>query len=169
MTNEILTGLEYSEQEGALSYKGVRYLLIRPETVMGVFRALAVELPKEAGEIFYMGGFAGGKLSAEKYREVFGLSDREIVEFMMRMGGQLGWGRFELMSLDADKKNLQVAVHNSPYAQGHGPSELPVCHFIRGVLAGLAEGVFGGPVESRETSCLAVNPGPCRFQIGREG
>ena len=166
--NEVLEGMEYEEESGALTYKGVRYLLIRPETVMEMYKALAEEFPEEAAESFYKGGFAGGSFSAKRYQELFGLSGKEAIDFMLKMGGQLGWGRFELISFQPEEGELKVAVHNSAYAQAHGPSDRPVCHFIRGVLAGLAEGVFARPVVAEETTCLAVGIGPCIFEVRTE-
>jgi hypothetical protein len=38
--NSILNELVYDQASGALRYKGVRYLLIRPETISGFQKAM---------------------------------------------------------------------------------------------------------------------------------
>lgn len=165
MANEILAALEYDPGAGALSFKGVRYLLVRPETIMGLYRAISIDSPDKAGDLFFRAGFVGGRLSAQKYKEVFSLGDQALVEYMARMGGQLGWGRFDLVSLDLERKELEVAVYNSPFASAHGPSAVPVCHFIRGVLAGVGEEIFQSRVDSSEKTCMAIGGSNCRFQV----
>ena len=164
--NEILTELTYASEEGALRYKGVRYLLIRPETLISLQKALEdkIGLP-EAAELLYAGGFTGGQLSGRKYKQTFGLSDRQAVEFMCRMGGQIGWGHFHLLEMDSARRRLVVEVGASPFAEAYGPGESGVCHLIRGVLGGLGSGIFGRLVEARETQCLALGDGACHFEV----
>lgn len=171
--NAILSELTYQTSEGALRFHDVRYLLIRPETLASIQGALDAEIGTErAGEILYAGGFTGGKLSGRKYKESFGLSDREAVEFMCRMGGEIGWGHFRLVELDAKAQRLVVEVESSPFAEAYRQaatvgqrSPAGICHLIRGVLGGLAEGIFGVPIHARETRCLANRNPYCQFEI----
>ncbi len=167
MEETILEAMRHFPEEGALRFKDVRYLLIRPETLAAFQRALEDEVgPGAAGRILYPGGYTGGRLSGQKYKQVFGLSDREAVEFMCRMGGEIGWGAFRLHALEEDEKRLEVDVHNSPFAAAYeGEASSGVCHLIRGVLAGLGAGVFGVDVEARETRCLALGDDVCRFKV----
>lgn len=164
--NDILAQLAYHTEEGALRYHQVRYLLIRPETLIAFQKALEARLgPQEAGELLYAGGFTGGQLSGQKYKQEFGLSDQEAVEFMCRMGGQIGWGHFRMLEMDADSRRLVVAVAASPFAEAYGRSTTGVCHLIRGVLGGLGAGIFGAAVEAREVQCLAKGDARCRFEL----
>jgi predicted hydrocarbon binding protein len=171
--NAILSELTYQTNEGALRFEGVRYLLIRPETLASVQGVLEAEIGAEgAGEILYAGGFTGGRLSGRKYKESFGLSDREAVEFMCRMGGEIGWGHFRLVELDAQAQRLVVAVESSPFAEAYNQagnngqrSPAGICHLIRGVLGGLGEGIFGVPVHALETQCLANRKPYCQFEV----
>lgn len=163
--NTILQGLIFDATAGHLAFKDVRYLLIRPETLAAFQKAVEAELGARAGELLYQGGFTGGSLSARRYREVFGYSDREIVDFMCRMGGEIGWGRFELKTLDAARGELVVEVARSPFAEAYGPATVGVCHLIRGVLGGLGAGIFGKPVHAEEVLCLAKGDAVCKFVI----
>jgi len=166
--NSVLSELTYSAERGALEFKGVRYLLIRPETLRSLQEASAGELgaPKSA-DMLFAGGFTGGKLSGQRYKQALGLTSAEAAEFMCRMGGEIGWGRFRLVELDEARIRLVVEVEHSPFAAGYDePTQAGVCHLTRGVLSGLAAGLFGVEVESTEVQCLAKGDPLCRFDIG---
>ncbi len=165
MKNEIIEGLEFNQEIGELSFKGVRYMLIRPETIIG-FQKRAEELfGEKSNDLFYQSGLEAGKLSTVKYRDVFHLSNEESINFMAKMGREIGWGRFALLELDLPRKKMIFDVFNSPYAGAYGKSEKPVCHFTRGVLAGKAEVIFDHLVKSVEVQCQAKGDENCRFII----
>jgi len=165
MENEILKEIQFAPEKGGLYYKEVRYLLIRPETLIALQKGIDKELGDRASTLLFQSGFQGGSLSSKKYREVFQISDREIVKFMVEMGPQIGWGRFELEEFDPAQKRLVVRVHHSPFAEAYGPSSSPVCHLIRGVLSGTASVVFGKEIEGQESACVAKGDAFCRFEI----
>ena len=165
MNNEILKELNFDQEKGGLFYKEVRYLLIRPETLVAFQKAIEKELCGKSNEILFESGFVGGALSSKRYREVFSYSDEEVVHFMMNMGSQIGWGRFELEKFDPDQKRLIVRVFHSPFAEAYGKSSSEVCHFIRGVITGMASSIFQKTLISKELSCLSKGDLFCRFEI----
>lgn len=165
MKNSILDELEFDAERGALLYKGVRYLLIRPETLHAFYQEVEEKIGEYAHAAMHRGGFTGGTLSAKKYREEFGLDARQSVEFMARMGTEIGWGKIEIARLDLDARVLEITVACSPFALAHGPSKLGVCHLIRGVFAGLASDIFECEVISREVKCRAMGDGQCRVVV----
>ncbi len=173
MTNEIVDNLDYAADGGALLYHGVRYMLIRPETVDEIQKALIEEVGAErAGQIFYRAGHKGGSLSAAHFRQELSLQPEEIVRFMAKMGGQLGWGRLEINTLDPNTGQLEMDLYHSVFAENYGEAEMPVCHMIRGVFAGTWCGAINQDVNGLETRCRAVDgPGPCSFIFSpaREG
>ena len=169
MGNEILDNLKY--ETGRLTFKDVRYMLIRPDTVVDFQKAVEEMIgPEKCAEAMMAGGYTGGSRSSKRYKEVFNYTDQEIVAFMCRMGGEIGWGRFSLIELDGANKRLVIEVEGSPFAEAYvrdqpSASQFPVCHMIRGVLAGMAAGIFGGQVVSEETACVAKGDPVCRFII----
>ena len=163
--NPFLKELIYDQSAGSLRYKGVRYLLIRPETIVGIQKAIIDNCGHDAGEQLFEGGYAGGKLSAKKYSESHDLSDQEVIEFMLNMGNRIGWGNFNLDRCDPEAKSLSVTVTHSPFARAYGSSTHGVCHLIRGVLAGMAAALFGGDCKAAETECHAKGDKACRFLI----
>lgn len=165
MGNSILANLKFDSDRGALLYNDVRYLLIRPETLLAFQKAAEEKLGAAADDLLYAGGFTGGTLSAKKYREVFGLTDEQSVEFMANMGTEIGWGRLRVTRFDARRGELVLEAESSPFAIAYGRADRGVCHLIRGVFAGMAEGIFGRKVDAQEDECLAMGHPRCRFII----
>ena len=165
MENEIIRNLKHDENQGAIFYKGVRYLLIRPETIMGMFKSLAESIGLEkAGEIFYEGGYEGGKASGIKFRQVFNLSAKEAAEYICQMGNKIGWGNFTLDEFDEKNKSLTITVKSSPFAEQMPGSGEAVCHFLRGVIGGLGSASFDSEAQAEEISCTSKGDEVCRFR-----
>jgi predicted hydrocarbon binding protein len=165
MANSILDNLEYDEGRGTLTFKDVRYMLIRPDTVVDFQKAVEAELGDRTAEMMMAGGYTGGSRSSQRYKEVFDYSDEEIVAFMCNMGREIGWGDFEVEEFDQEVRRLVVLVRNSAFAEAYGDADRGVCHLIRGVMAGMAAGIFGADVRSDETHCRAKGDPHCRFVI----
>jgi predicted hydrocarbon binding protein len=166
MNNSIIERLEF--ETGRLIFKDVRYMLIRPDVLISLQKSIEAELgPEKCLKIMMAAGNLGGRRSSQRFKEAFGYGEREIVEFMCGMGGEIGWGVFSLVELAVEAGTMIIEVTDSPYAAVYGPSETPVCHLIRGVLAGLGAGVFEADVRSDETACAAAGAPACRFEVRR--
>jgi predicted hydrocarbon binding protein len=149
-------GLE-ADGRGRLILGGSRYLLIRPETLVGLQKAVERALGEHAAACIAAGGRAGG---ARATASLEGAAE-ERVGRLLRIGGEIGWGEFALERLTATE--LVVSVRHSPVAESYGPSATPVCHLIRGVLESLAAATFGRPSTVIETACAAMSAPACRF------
>jgi predicted hydrocarbon binding protein len=167
--NSIIGQLKFDPEVGALTYRDVRYLLIRPETIVGFQKTIEKHSRKGAREALFEGGYQGGYLSAKKYKEVQNLSDSETLTFMMTMGTEIGWGNFKLMEYDLEKRKMQIRVINSAFAQVYGESSEGVCHLIRGVLSGLATVLFSSSSTASEIQCLARGDEYCEFHVAPGG
>lgn len=165
MENKILKDLYFDDEKCGLFFQGIRYLLIRPEVLVTFQKEIENALDEKASMILFNSGFQGGVLSSKRYQEVYKFSNEEIIRFMLEMGGQIGWGRFELVRFDPVNFRLSLKVYYSPFAEAYGKSERPVCHFIRGVMAGLAFTIFNKEIYAEETDCLAKGDSFCRFEI----
>jgi predicted hydrocarbon binding protein len=163
--NSILEELEYKSSSGVLRYKDVRYLLIRPETIVGFQKAIEETNAGLARDAFFQGGFNGGHLSAKKYREINDLNDTQLIDFMMKMGTEIGWGLFKLRSFDSRQNHLSIIVEQSAFAGAYGQSSSGVCHLIRGVLSGMASILFNKKCVGSEVRCLAKGDEHCHFEI----
>jgi predicted hydrocarbon binding protein len=146
-----------ADGRGALALGGARYLLIRPETLVGLQKAVEGALGERAAACIAAGGRAGG---AKATAALDGTAE-ERVRRLLRIGGEIGWGEFALERLTATE--LAVSVRRSAVAEAYGPSAAPVCHLIRGVLESLAAATFGRPSTVVETACVAMGAVACRF------
>ena len=143
---------------GAITLNGARYLLIRPQTLAALHKAVEAALGPRAGECLAAGGRAGG---ARATAELAGTTE-ERARRLAAMGGVIGWGQFALEQLAAD--GMVVTVRRSPFAEAYGPSPAPVCHLTRGVLESLATAMLGRPARVVETGCAAMGAAECRFE-----
>lgn len=166
--NSILDELTYDATKGELNYKGVRYLLIRPETLVGMQKGIEDACGEGGNEKIFRGGFEGGYLSAKKFKEIHKFSNREILDFMINMGNEIGWGSFKLELFDPPAKKIRIAVENSPFAENYSKSSMGVCHLIRGVVSGMASVIFGQECIASEVSCRAKGDDKCLFVVQAE-
>ena len=163
--NSILDELAFDSASGALSFHDVRYMLIRPETLIGIQKAIEEKNRRLAQDAFYQGGFRGGYLSAQNYRELLDFDDSQIIDFMMKMGTEIGWGHFALQKFELKRRYVSIIVRHSPFAAAYGRSSSGVCHLIRGVLSGLASAIFNKACIGSEVKCLAKGDDYCLFEI----
>ena len=147
---------------GALTIGGSRYLLIRPETLAALQKAVETAVGRQAADCLAAGGRAGG---ARATASLSGAGE-ERVRRLVEMGGAIGWGDFTLEELSAD--SLVVTVRRSPFAEAYGTSATPVCHLTRGVLQSLATMSLQRPTRVVETACAATGAAHCRFEAHAE-
>ncbi len=84
----------------------------------------------------------------------------------------IGVGDYVIERVDA-QSNMVIRAASSPFADEYlrtrGRSAKPVCHYMRGVLAGVAETVFGAEYDVEEASCKATGMSKeCIFKLTRK-
>ncbi len=158
--NRVLAGLT-GARAGRLDYRGSRYLLVRPETLAALQKAVEVALGARAAPCLVAGGRAGDSSALA----ALGAPPAEAVARLLEMGGEIGWGAFALERLSPTE--LVVTVRDSPFAAAYGAAAAPVCHLTCGVLERLAELALGGPAAVAETACAAAGAPLCRFEARR--
>ena len=139
------------------------YILIRPETLVGVQKAVEAALGARAAECLAAGGRTGGvKATAQLAGDAASRAGR-----LLEAGREIGWGDFALERLTSTA--LVVSVAGSPFARAYGAAEAPVCHLTRGVLETLAAVVLECPARVVETACAAMGYQLCRFETIDDG
>ena len=139
------------------------YILIRPETLVGVQKAMEAALGARAGECLAAGGRVGGAAATAALEGDAPTRARRLLS----AGREIGWGEFALERLTADA--LVVTVAGSPFARSYGAAASPVCHLTRGVLEALASVVLERPAPITETACAAMGAERCRFETMNDG
>ncbi len=118
-----------------------------------------------AAVLFYEAGKKAGLRWISRFNREWNLKDKTFIEAVQNFYAELGWGRF---SVEENNKNeLVVRVGNSFTARGYGNSEKPVCHFLRGYNAGIAEVLKGKGIDAEEVKCAAKGDDCCEFVMKR--
>jgi len=162
VTENFRDRLEWDPDRGEIHDSDIPYLLIRPDSLMGIFRFLPDADRPVAFEAFARSIAHHGRGSAESYRSLGADQADALLETIADTAPQLGWGVWKLARTGDD--GLSLVVENSPFASGYGQSDIPVCAPIRGMLEAVGGVVFGAQVVARETDCAATGAGQCVFE-----
>ncbi|HVW69718.1 MAG TPA: 4-vinyl reductase [Steroidobacteraceae bacterium] len=156
--------LAHDAGNGAISDGAIRYLMIRPDVLMGV----AHELPPDQAQAFLRAlersAFRHSRESFERYRASGRFGTDDFLARTAAVAADLGWGAWVVAELGNGGRLIEV--RNSPFVAGHGHSAYPVCAAISGVLRAIALVGYEQRSDVRETECAAQSGGPvCRFHI----
>lgn len=75
----------------------------------------------------------------------------------------MGWAAFESASIEDSARGEVSLADTFEAVSWNGEASSPVCHFIRGFIAGVFSFVWGGNVTCRELECQAAGAAACRF------
>lgn len=153
--------LEWDAENGAIHDRDIPYLMIRPDSLMGIFEFLPETERAAAFEAFARSIAHYGKGSAESYQALGAEQADALMATIAETAPQLGWG---IWTLRRSADGLSLSVRNSPFAAGYGESDVPVCAPIRGMLEAVGGLVLGQAVSVRETGCVSQGADICRFE-----
>jgi len=140
----------------------IRYLRLRADTLMGMFRNLSEPARAQALAALVRSAAEHGGDSAGRYFESSGGDATALLAMIERIAGELGWGSWRFAQRTATRLVLEVA--DSPFAAGYGPADTEVCAPITGMLQAVAELALGCACEAREVQCGARGATSCRFE-----
>ncbi len=165
--------LRHDASQGAWVDGARRYLMLRPDSLMGalqaldaptrelVFDALAKSLQRHGGD------------SLRAYAAQVNGDPMALIAATVDAANDLGWGLWDVRQQGAD---IDVVVRHSPFAAGwlaalghvtHDAAAPTVCAPIRGMLAALAQTLGDESPQVRELSCAAQGHAKCRFVVTR--
>lgn len=151
--------LSHAPDRGEWRDGRARYLMIRHDSLMGLFRRLPAPARRTALAAFADSVAEHGGRSAEAYRMTAAEADA-LLALVAATAAELGWGRWRFVQAP-DELRLEVA--NSPFAAGFGAAREPVCAAVAGMLRAVAALVLATPAVAEEISCAAVAEETCRF------
>lgn len=164
--NGVLEGIAWDSPAGRLDYLGIRYLLIRPETLFTVYDEFEALHGESCREVFFRAGYRGVSLSLARYREAGTLPPPlGVVQHMADMAAQLGWGRVVAAEVDDERRRVTLEVVESVFAHGLTGRAHPVCDMFRGAFAAIGETVLGASVVAVESACRAQGGESCQFVV----
>lgn len=153
--------LAFDAGRGELRDETRRYMLIRPEALMGLFRRLPAAARRDALQALADSIVEQGSDSARAYQALGAADADALLETVAATAPQLGWG---IWRLERSEDALRLTVENSPFAAGFGASGEPVCAPILGMLRAVSGMVLGTETEVRETACKACGGARCAFE-----
>jgi predicted hydrocarbon binding protein len=155
--------LEHRPGEGAIVDGSIRYMLIRPDVLMGVAHHLGQGREHEFLAALEASAFANAQASFAAYRDRQQFGREDFLASTCGVANTLGWGSWSLTE-EADGVRV-IRVNDSPFAAGYGSSPRAVCAPIKGVLRACAVVGYGKDVEVEETECVAQGNKQCCFRI----
>ncbi len=160
MSADFRQRLAFDPASGELRDGDTRYVMLREDSLMGLFRRLPAPARTDAFNAFAASVSEHGARSAARYRARAGESG-DLLATIAATAAQLGWGLWRFSRTEAGE--LQLEVKNSPFARGYGASSEAVCAPITGMLGAVASMVFDAPVEAEEDLCASAGGALCRF------
>lgn len=154
--------LRFDADQGEYRDGDIRYMMIRPDALMGLIAELPEAVRGEALEAFARSIHRFGGRSARAYQAMGAADATALLHTIETTAPQLGWGTWALTRSD---DGLALSVHNSPFAAGAGRGPHAVCAPIRGMLTAVGELVMGTQVRVAETACAATGAPCCRFAV----
>jgi predicted hydrocarbon binding protein len=156
--------LVFDAARGEYRDGNARYMMLRADTLMGLFAELPEATRAEALAAFARAVTHFGGRSARAYRAAGATTPEALFETIAATAPELGWGVWRLW---CEGEAIMLSVENSPFAAGAGSGPHAVCAPILGMLHAVGEIVFGGPVAVEETACAATGAACCRFTARR--
>ena len=158
--------LVFDLDKGELRDGELRYLMLRADALMGLFKQLPEDARQAALESLGRSVLTHGGNSARTYLERSGADPSSLCGIIAGTAPQLGWGKWRFGPDQPDALTLEVT--NSPFVAGYGAATHPLCAPIVGMLEAVGGLVLGGEVTAEETACAAVTGATaCHFTVKR--
>lgn len=154
--------LVYDAERGEYRDGDIRYMMIRPDALMGMIAELPENVRPLALEAFARSIRRFGGRSARVYQSAGAADSAALLDVIQQTAPQLGWGRWQL---EHTTDGLVLTVQNSPFATAAAPGPYPVCAPICGMLTAVGEMVMGEAVVVAETACAATGAACCQFSV----
>jgi predicted hydrocarbon binding protein len=152
--------LTFDLASGELRDGDTRYVMLREDSLMGLFKRLSEPARTDAFKAFAASVTEHGTRSTARYLARDGDAG-DLLATIATTAAQLGWGVWRFSRTEAGELHLEVK--NSPFAHGYGASSQVVCAPISGMFGAVASIVFGAPVQAEENLCAAAGGAICRF------
>ncbi|GAA0533453.1 MAG: 4-vinyl reductase [Pigmentiphaga sp.] len=151
--------LTFDVVAGEIRDQDRRYLLMRPDVLMGMLHELDELTRLRVLRMMAASAARHGGRSVQAY--ISHMPAAELSGFMQEASADLGWGAWRI---EHQASSVELTVVNSPFAQGYGAALHPVCAPIAGVFQAMASAVLGAPAAVEEVECAAMGRhAACRF------
>ncbi|MDI1295619.1 MAG: 4-vinyl reductase [bacterium] len=155
--------LDWRAVPGQVVDGAVRYMLIRPDALMGAIMRLSPGAQVEMLAALHASVLDFGGRSAGTYNKT---ATRPLIEVVGETAPDLGWGCWTVVRRDGA---FHIMVKDSPFAAPVTDAAHPVCTAMTGMMSAVGAIMTGAPVTAVETHCAAQHGGNiCHFEIPME-
>ena len=171
IVQKLLMARELEMKEGEISLLGERVQFVPTQIFVDMLKSAKTE--EEYWKVANLQYESTKKAVYEWFQKMSkkkGLVGNKLLEWEVNIWNLAGWGNFSFNATQFLKGRVSCRVKNSPIAKiflkSYGKSKWPVCHLIRGGLAGGMVAVTGiEESEVIETKCMAQGYDHCEFII----
>lgn len=93
-------------------------------------------------------------------------SKEDVLKLLQETYRTSGWGIIKFDEINHKESRAKVKIEQHVVPESLGKSDRPVCHDIRGYLAGIFSLYFGRRISAAEVKCMATGDEYCEFEIG---
>ncbi len=116
--------------------------------------------------LYEQGLLYGQSTAREDVRAIGSEFARRNLPTLLTGFGAMGWGQMQVASAESRADRLTIRVQDSLECVGQ-TSAGPLGHYLRGLFAGYASGIWDAPVECTERACVAMGALQCEFLLAR--
>lgn len=168
--------LQWTDAQGAVHDGPRRYLMMRPDVLMGALAAVGGPARSALLEAWASSTCAHGGASLQAYAQMVHGDAQALIDATTAAAADLGWGCWTVSQGLDGPDDLQLQVLHSPFVEGWraaagGPAPQPVCAPVRGMFTALVHALQPGEASVEESHCAAQHPtmdGACIFRVGKE-
>jgi hypothetical protein len=153
--------LRWDAADGSIHDGPRRYLMMRPDVLMGTLARLPDPVRAQVQDAFADSVAAHGIDSIRAYFRQVGEDPPKLMAATVQAAADLGWGAWRF---EPGRGRLGLAVTGSPFAQGAATAARPACAPIRGMLQAVATVATGIESEALELRCVACGAPRCEFE-----
>jgi predicted hydrocarbon binding protein len=160
-TGPLRERLAWDSARGRIADGPRRYLMMRPDVLMGALRGLAAPVRATALDAFARSVAEHGADSIRAYSREVGADPAALLAATVSAAADLGWGAW---TFEPGRGRLGLVVAGSPFAEGWGAADAPVCAPVRGMLQAVSSVAVGLDADAHELECAACGAPACRFE-----
>jgi len=167
VASPIVEGLIVDQHSYPITMLGgrVQAMILPRRLLSGVFAGLRRDIGPPAWALAYNEGLLLGEELAKSLKKMLEASPREYLKIMAKFYTALGWGRVTDADFDTRSRRGYVEIEDNFEVEAYGTWGEPVCHYTRGVIAGVVTEIVGGHFLVTETHCRAKGDSRCKFII----
>ncbi|MBO3800342.1 MAG: 4-vinyl reductase [Candidatus Brockarchaeota archaeon] len=160
-------GFDVDTYHFPLTVGNTRIVIFSPPILEGLVKGFRNSFGKSIVQaILWNQGKEAGKITAKMYKEDFGISKaRDALEMLKARALMFGWTYMELLTFNEVKRKAVIRLLENWECDIFKGSNEPQNHFMRGILAGFFECLFGRVFNVTEVKCIAKGDPYCEFIV----